>query len=178
VENHFFFIPLKMKKIGIISDTHCWLEPKAAQYFADCDEIWHAGDFGCMEVAEALQKIKPLRGVYGNIDGQQLRTVFSEYLVFNLEGFKILMIHIGGYPGKYSPAARKLIQSEKPDIFVCGHSHILKVMRDAQHNNMLVINPGAAGREGFHIMKTIIKMELDNGTIKNIVAVELGKRGG
>jgi putative phosphoesterase len=166
-----------MKKIGILSDTHCWLDPKCLLHFADCDEIWHAGDFGCMEVAEALQKIKPLRGVSGNIDGHEVKAVFPEHLSFNIESFNVLIIHIGGYPGKYAPAARKLIQSLKPDIFVCGHSHILKIMRDPQYHNMLVINPGAAGREGFHLVKTIVKLELDNGTIKNLVAIELGKRG-
>jgi len=166
-----------MKKTGIISDTHCWLDPKVATHFSDCDEIWHAGDFGCKEVAERLAIIKPLRGVYGNIDGHELRAMFPEHNIFNVEGFKILMIHIGGYPEKYAPLARKLIDKEMPDIFVCGHSHILKVMRDAKYNNMLVVNPGAAGREGFHVVKTIIKMDLDNGEIKNVVAIELGKRG-
>jgi uncharacterized protein len=166
-----------MKKIGIISDTHCWLDPKIESHFSDCDEIWHAGDFGCIEVSEQLQKMKPLKAVFGNIDGHHLRTIFPEADIFMIENLKVLMIHIGGYPNKYAPHARKLIEQEKPDIFVCGHSHILKVMRDKKYNNMLVINPGAAGREGLHLMKTIIKLDVDNKEIKNVVAIELGKRG-
>lgn len=165
-----------MKKIGIISDTHGWLEPGVIEHFANCDELWHAGDFGSLAIAEALQQLKPLRGVYGNIDGQEIRALFPEYLIFTTEQLKVLIIHIGGYPGKYAAKARQLILLEKPDIFVCGHSHILRVMRDPKYGNMLVLNPGAAGREGVHLVKTILKLEVDNRKVINLKIIELGQR--
>jgi putative phosphoesterase len=167
-----------MLRIGLISDTHSYVDTKVAKHFSDCDEIWHAGDFGNIEVVKNLEKIKPLtRGVYGNIDGAEIRILFPEHLIFKAEGLKIYMTHIGGYPGKYITRAKDLIKKEKPDIFICGHSHILRVMRDPDFNNMIVMNPGAAGKEGFHRVKTLLKFELNNGKIENLSAIELGPRG-
>lgn len=166
-----------MIRIGLISDTHSYLDPKAISHFNDCDEIWHAGDFGNIDLLKQLQNVKPLRGVYGNIDGHEVRAIFGEHLIFSAEGFKIYMTHIGGYPGKYIARAKAIIKQERPHIFICGHSHILKVMRDEAFNNMIVINPGAAGKEGFHRVRTIIKFELHEGKINNLNVIELGLRG-
>lgn len=166
-----------MRKIGLMSDTHGYLDKQIAEVFKDCDEIWHAGDFGSVEFAESLMKIKPVRGVYGNIDGKDLRMMFPEVLSFDCEGLKVLMVHIGGYPGKFPPQVRRLIELHKPGLFICGHSHILKVMRDAEYGNMLCMNPGAAGIEGFHKIKTVLRFGVENGRVINLEAVELGKRG-
>lgn len=166
-----------MTRIGLISDTHSYLEPKALPYLAECDEIWHAGDIGNSSVTDALAKLKPLRAVYGNIDGHELRAEFPEDLVFTLEGVKVLITHIGGYPGRYSQRARKLIEQYQPDLFICGHSHILKVQRDKKYHDMLCMNPGAAGIHGFHKFKTLLRFSLDKGQILNVEAIELGKRG-
>lgn len=167
-----------MLRIGLISDTHSHVDAKLTQHFSDCNEIWHAGDFGNIDVVKNLEKIKPLtRGVYGNIDGADIRILFPEHLVFEVEGLKIYITHIGGYPGKYVARAKDIIKKEKPDIFICGHSHILRVMRDSDFNNMIVMNPGAAGKEGFHRVKTLLKFELNNGKIENLKAIELGLRG-
>jgi len=166
-----------MTRIGIISDTHGFFDPLIPQYFADRDEIWHAGDIGDLTVIKQLQTIAPVRAVYGNIDGSEARKQYREHLHFQCETFKVYITHIGGYPGKYSPQARQEIIQHQPDLFICGHSHILKVMRDAIFNQMLCINPGAAGREGFHVFKTILLLNLDEGKISDVKAVELGKRG-
>ncbi len=166
-----------MTRIGLISDTHSYLDPKVFEYFKDCDEIWHAGDIGDLAVTDKLAAFKPLWAVFGNIDGHQFRASFPENELFELEGLKILITHIGGYPGHYSPAARKLIVQHKPDIFVCGHSHILRVMKDPAHHNMLVMNPGAAGVHGFHKIKTLLRFALHEGKVLNVEAIELGKRG-
>lgn len=166
-----------MIKVGLISDTHSFLDPKVKPSFDDRDEIWHAGDIGTNALTDELAAWKPLKAVYGNIDGHELRAEFPEDLIFTVEGLKVLITHIGGYPGHYSPRARKLIEEHMPDIFICGHSHILRVMRDPKYNNMLVMNPGAAGVQGFHKMKTLLRFDLDNGKILNVAAVELGKRG-
>jgi putative phosphoesterase len=163
--------------IGLISDTHGYLDPKIYDYFNSCDEIWHAGDFGTIEVSDELEKFKPLKGVYGNIDGTELRKVHPLIQCFEIEGLKVLMTHIGGYPGKYYPKIKELFNTEKPDIFICGHSHILKIMRDKNYNNMLFINPGAAGKEGFHKIKTMVRFNLDKGKISDMEVIELGKRG-
>jgi len=165
-----------MPKIGLISDTHGYLDPKIFEYFKDCDEIWHMGDFGTLEVSENLSNFKLLRGVYGNIDGQDIRIRHPLHQKFELEGMKIWMTHIGGYPGKYQPAIAKELTSNPPDIFLCGHSHILKVISDKKLNNMLCINPGAAGIHGFHHVKTIIRFDINNRKISNMQAIELGKR--
>ena len=164
-------------KIGLISDTHSRLDEKVFDHFKDVDEIWHAGDFGSLELSDRLASFKPLKGVYGNIDGKELRAIHPEYLLLENEGVKTLMIHIGGYPGRYSKRSKELIEEHHPDLFICGHSHILKVMRDPNYNNMLCINPGAAGVHGFHKMKTIMRFELSDGKVQNVEVIELGKRG-
>jgi len=166
-----------MLKIGLISDTHSHLDPKIFEVFKDVDEIWHAGDIGNPDVAEKLKKFKPLYAVYGNIDGREIRQDYPLNLELEREGLKILMTHIGGYPGHYEPKAKRKIEEVKPNIFICGHSHILKVMRDEKYNNMLAINPGAAGIEGFHKVKTVLRFSLNKGKVENMEAVELGKRG-
>src|SRR5687767_6396846 len=132
-----------MKRIGLLSDTHGYLEPNVFTHFEDCDEIWHAGDFGSVEVSESLRKFKPLRGVYGNIDGADVRLLHPLNQIFTLEGLRVRMTHIGGYPGHYPSALKKILKEAPVDLFICGHSHILKIMRDAELN-VLTINPGAA----------------------------------
>ncbi len=166
-----------MPKIGLISDTHGFLDPKVFDYFKDCDELWHAGDFGTLEVSDRLEAFKPLRGVYGNIDGQDIRLVHPLHQKFEIEGLSVWMTHIGGYPDHYNPAIRKELAENPPGLFVCGHSHILKVISDKKLNNMLCINPGAAGVHGFHKVKTIVRFEINAGKISNMQAIELGKRG-
>jgi hypothetical protein len=166
-----------MRKIGLLSDTHSYLEPKALDILRDVDEIWHAGDIGDPAITDALAALKPLRAVYGNIDGKDLRYQFPEDDRFFIEGLEVLMTHIGGYPGNYAPRAKKLLKERTPNIFICGHSHILKVMRDPLYNKMLVLNPGAAGTHGFHQVKTLLRFTLDNGKVTHMEAVEMGKRG-
>ncbi len=165
-----------MKRIGILSDTHGFFDEKIVRYFDDVDEIWHAGDIGTIAVTDKLSALKPLVAVYGNIDGTDLRTSFPEYEILEREGCKILLIHIAGATGKYTPQTRKLIQQHKPDILVCGHSHIVKVVKD-ENFHLLYINPGAAGVHGFHKMKTILRFEIENGKPQNMQLIELGKRG-
>lgn len=165
-----------MKRIGLISDTHSHLTDSVFQYFENCDELWHGGDFGNMEVADALQKFKPLRGVYGNIDGQEIRSLFPEVNIFNCEDVKVMMKHIGGYPPKYNPETQKQIIIEEPKLFISGHSHILKIMYDDKLQ-CLHINPGAAGNQGWHKVKTIVRFTIDGSNIKDCEVVELGNRG-
>ena len=166
-----------MIKIGLISDTHSYLDPKVFEVFKDVDEIWHAGDIGDISVADQLKAFKPFYAVYGNIDDKTVRMDYPLNLVLQREGLKILMTHIGGYPGNYEPKARRKIEEEMPDIFICGHSHILRVAKDPKYNNMLAMNPGAAGVHGFHKVKTLLRFNLNNGKIENLEAIELGKRG-
>ena len=160
-----------MQRIGLISDTHGVLLPFVERAFAGVDEIWHAGDIGNLEILDALKAMKPLRAVYGNIDGWPLRSECPGHTFFTLEDVKVLMLHIGGYPGKYSPEARKLIRMYQPTLMVSGHSHILKVMFDSR-NTLLYMNPGAAGTYGFHQVKTVLRFTLDNGKIENLEVVE------
>lgn len=164
-----------MVKIVIISDTHSHLDEKAWKYFKNCDEIWHAGDIGTVAITDALKAIKPTRAVFGNIDGNELRKEFPENLIFEIEGIKVFITHIGGYPEKYNARTKKIILEEKPKLFICGHSHILKVLYDHRHQ-LLHINPGAAGTHGFHQIKTIVRLEIDNGEMKHLEVIELGKR--
>lgn len=164
-----------MTRIGIISDTHSYLDGAVMDYFKDCDEVWHAGDFGS-HVAEALQAFKPLKGVYGNIDGDSIRKSFSLELFFSCEEIKVFMIHIGGYPTHYAPGIKEKLQKLKPDLFITGHSHILKVVRDASLNNMLHINPGAAGKVGLHQVRTIVRLKIEGKKIFDVEVIELGKR--
>ena len=164
-----------MPRIGLISDTHGFLDPLVFEYFAACDEIWHAGDFG-PDVVTPLADFKPLRGVYGNIDDARIRTQFPRDERFEIAGVKVWITHIGGYPGHYDRAVRKQIQADPPDLFICGHSHILRVMRDPKLGNMLHFNPGAAGRHGFHVMRTLLRFDVTAGKVGKLQAVELGPR--
>lgn len=164
-------------KIGLISDTHSYLDPRVFDYFKDCDEVWHAGDVGNASVLDELENFKPLRGVYGNIDGQEIRVRLPEKNVFVLEGVRVYMIHIGGTPPRYARGVKAELKSHEPNLFICGHSHILKVMPDKALNNMLYMNPGAAGRQGFHKVRTLLRFELNQGKIEKLEAIELGKRG-
>jgi len=164
-------------KIGLLSDTHSFLDPKVYEYFDAVDEIWHAGDFGDVRVADELEKFKPLRGVYGNVDSKDLQIRFPENLWFNCEGVNILMTHIGGAPPNYNPRVKRLFDKTYPKLFICGHSHILRIKRDPAYNNMIYLNPGAAGNHGFHQTKTLVRFEITLGEIKNMEVIEIGKRG-
>lgn len=170
-------IAKKMKKIGLLSDTHGYLDPAVLEHFKACDEIWHAGDVGNPEVIEKLEAFKPLRAVSGNIDGQAVRLLAPVDQRFEVEGLAIWITHIGGYPPRYNPTVKSQLRNAPPDIFVCGHSHILRVMRDPALGKLLYLNPGAAGREGFHKMRTLLRFSLDAGKVKDMEVVELGLRG-
>lgn len=161
-----------MKRIGLLSDTHSWWDDKYTKYFADCDEVWHAGDIGSMDLALRFEAFKPFRAVYGNIDDSKVRAAYPEFLRFTLEGVDVLMTHIGGYPGKYDPRVRNILLTNPPKLFICGHSHILKVIFDKKLN-CLHINPGAAGKYGFHTVRTLVKFDLDTGNITNLNVIEL-----
>jgi putative phosphoesterase len=163
-------------KIGLVSDTHSYLDPTVFEHFKNVDEIWHAGDIGDAAVVNALEKFKPLRAVYGNIDNKTMRARFPEDDWFDCEGFTIWMTHIGGAPPNYNPRIKKVLEKRKPDIFICGHSHILRIKKDPAYN-MLYLNPGAAGNLGFHVIKTLIRFELTKKEVKNMEVIELGKRG-
>ena len=164
-------------KIGLLSDTHGYLDPKIFVHFKDCDELWHAGDIGDSNTANKLEEFKPLRAVYGNIDDKTLQHRFPEDLKFNCEGLEVWITHIGGSPPRYNPRIKKILNQYTPDIFICGHSHILRVKKDESHKNMLYLNPGAAGNHGFHLIKTIMRFTINNGAIENMEVIELGKRG-
>ncbi|MFN8346741.1 MAG: metallophosphoesterase family protein [Spirosomataceae bacterium] len=166
-----------MIRIGLLSDTHYYLDEAVFEHFKNCDEIWHAGDVGTVEIITQLEKFKPVRAVYGNIDPKEVRWQIPEHQRFESEGFRIWMTHIGGAPPNYNPQVRPELKNNTPDIFVCGHSHILRVMRDPKMNNMLYLNPGAAGREGFHKVRTLLRFTLDNRKISDLEVIELGKRG-
>lgn len=163
-----------MLKIGFISDTHGHWDEKFAIYFAECDEIWHAGDIGSEAVLNRLEAIKPLRAVYGNIDNHLIRSICPEILRFRVEEVDVLLTHIGGYPGNYSPLIRTEIHARPPKLFACGHSHILKVMYD-KNLNMLCINPGAAGKSGFHQVRTILRFVIDGSDVKDLEVIELSQ---
>lgn len=165
-----------MKKIGLLSDTHSYLDPSVFEYFKNVDEIWHAGDIGSMEVLEQLEAFKPTKAVYGNIDHAQLRRACPEHQRFDCEGMDIWITHIGGYPGRYDRRIRDAIRANPPDIFICGHSHILKIMPDKKLN-LLHINPGACGNHGFHKMKTMVRFVIEEGRAKDMEVIELGLRG-
>ena len=161
--------------IGLISDTHGVFSKEFRDFLEPVDQIWHAGDFGGgMELAKEIAAFKPLLGVAGNCDNYNLLYDHPIYRFFECEGMKVLMTHVGGYPGKYDARARQLIDELKPDIFVCGHSHILKVVRD-QKRDMLVINPGAAGIQGFHLVRTALRFHIENGRIDRMEVFELDR---
>lgn len=162
--------------IGLISDTHSLFDEPLKKFLEPVDEIWHAGDFGSYEIASHIARFKPLRGVYGNCDGAEVRLSYPAHQFFDCEGKKVLMMHIGGYPGRYDKRALGIIAQLHPDIFVCGHSHILRVMND-QRRNMLVLNPGAAGKFGFHTVRTALRFHIDEGRIHDMEVYELPKSG-
>lgn len=161
-----------MTKIGLLSDTHSYLDPRVFEHFAACDEIWHAGDIGTLEIVDQLQAFKPLRAVHGNIDGYDIRLCCPPALRFSCESVSVLLTHIGGYPNHFSAEAKALLKQDVPELFVCGHSHILKVQYD-QRLQMLCINPGAAGRYGFHTVQTLLRFTIDKHNISDLEAIEL-----
>ncbi|MBN1338059.1 MAG: metallophosphoesterase family protein [Bacteroidales bacterium] len=163
-------------RIGILSDTHSYLHPKMFDFFRDCDEIWHAGDIGSAGVLDTLTVFKPLRAVYGNIDDAPLRAILPEHLIFTCEEMKVFLVHIAGYPGHYNVNARKIIENERPDLVVTGHSHILKVLFDHKYNH-LHINPGAAGRYGLHKSITLIRLEIVKSEAKNMEVLDIERNG-
>jgi uncharacterized protein len=166
-----------MKRIGLLSDTHNYVDPSILNYLAACDEIWHAGDFGAVSVAEALARAgKPLRAVYGNIDGQDIRSLYPLKACWDCEHVKVYMTHIGGYPGRYAPGVKQELIDCGAKLFISGHSHILKVIYD-EKIGCLHMNPGAAGNQGWHKIKTIIRFAIDGSDIKDCEVIELGKRG-
>ena len=164
-----------MTRIGLLSDTHGYLDPAVFRHFETCDEIWHAGDFGNLNLVKDLGDFKPLRGVYGNIDTPELRHEYPEQLVFDCEKVKVMMRHIGGSPPRYNPETRKQIQEHRPLLFICGHSHILKIMYDTSFQ-CLYMNPGAAGKQGWHKIKTLLRFVVDGAEINDCEVIELGKK--
>jgi len=164
-----------MKQIGLLSDTHSFLDEAIFTHFAACDEIWHAGDFGDVFVVDRLAAFKPLRGVYGNIDDSSIRNIYPEDLRFTCEGVDVWMTHIGGYPGRYAPRIRKQLYLNPPKLFITGHSHILKVMYDKKIN-CLHLNPGAAGKQGWHRVRTLMRFVVEQGVIKDLNVIELSGR--
>ena len=163
-----------MKKIGLLSDTHGYWDDRYQKYFEPCDEIWHAGDIGSAELALRLAAFRPLRAVYGNIDGAELRRLYPQTLRFTIEGAEVVMKHIGGYPGHYDPSIRGSLLTRPPRLFVSGHSHILKVQYD-RTLHMLHINPGAAGVQGWHTKRTLVRFVVDNGQFGDLEVIELAE---
>jgi len=163
-----------MTKIGLLSDTHGYLDEKLFEFFKDCDEIWHAGDIGNIKISQRLSEFKPLKAVYGNIDGMDIRSVYPKNQRFTCENVDVWIIHIGGYPGRYSKEVKSSIFENPPKLFISGHSHILKVIFDKKLN-LLHINPGSAGKTGLHKIKTAIRLGINKGNIKDIEVIEIGK---
>lgn len=161
-----------MKRIGLLSDTHGYWDERYLKHFESCDEIWHAGDIGSLEVAERLEAFRPLRAVYGNIDGQDIRLRFPEVNRFTLEGADVLIKHIGGYPDKYDPSIKNVLLTHPPRLFISGHSHILKVKYD-KTLRMLHLNPGAAGKYGFHTVRTLMRFTINDGNFFDLEVIEL-----
>lgn len=164
-------------KIGLLSDTHSFLDSKVFDYFKAVDEIWHAGDIGDAVVINQLESFKTVRGVYGNIDDKEIQSRYPEDNWFDCEGVSVWMTHIAGSPPNYNPRIKKVLKEKIPSLLICGHSHMLKVVKDKIYHNMVYINPGAAGNHGFHHMKTILRFEILDKEIKNMEVIELGKRG-
>lgn len=166
-----------MTRIGLISDTHGYLDPQVFAHFQDCQEIWHAGDVGEASIITTLKTKSglPVKGVFGNIDGNDVKADFPEQLVFMCEGIKVMLRHIGGSPPKYNPETRKALAEHQPKLFVCGHSHILKIMFDSQQQ-CLFMNPGAAGKHGWHKMRTIVRFVIDGDNMRDCEVIELGRR--
>ncbi|MGI8990430.1 MAG: metallophosphoesterase family protein [Bryobacteraceae bacterium] len=170
-----------MTRIGLMSDTHGFLDPALFTHFAQCDEVWHAGDLGPAEVLHRLKAFKPLRAVFGNIDGAEMRAELPGDLAWDCEGVGVYMTHIGGYPGRYDARAKRELAGRKPDLFICGHSHIVRVMRDPAApllQPLLHMNPGACGNQGWHLKRTVLRFTVENRKIGNVESIELGPRGG
>lgn len=162
-----------MTKIGLLSDTHAWWDDRYAHYFSECDEVWHAGDIGSAEVADRFEQLPvTFRAVHGNIDGYDIRLRYPEMLRFTVDGVDVLLKHIGGYPGKYDPSVRAILMERPPRLFVCGHSHILKVKYD-RALDMLHINPGAAGVYGIQAVRTLVRFTLAEGAVSDLEVIEL-----
>lgn len=164
-----------MTRIGLLSDTHGYLDKRVFEYFKDVDEIWHAGDIGSAEVLQALREFKPTRAVYGNMDSGDVRYSLSEFYRFRIEDVNVLMTHIGGYPGRYNPWLLPMFAKEKPNLFVCGHSHILKVQYDSTYG-FLTMNPGAAGKQGWQTVQTLLRFAIDKEKIMDLEVIELAKK--
>ena len=163
-----------MKKILLLSDTHGYIDGHIMKYVNESDEVWHAGDIGSIEVKDTISNCKPLRAVYGNIDAMELRLNFPKDLVFICEGVRVFMTHIGGRPGRYAKGISQKLKSVQPKIFICGHAHILKIQFDKTHQ-VLFINPGAMGKQGFHKVRTMVRFELSRGEIKNMEVIEVNR---
>ena len=161
-----------MVTIGVLADTHGFLHPRVYEFFRECDEVWHAGDIGTINITDELQRFKPFRAVYGNIDGKEIRSSFPVEQVFIIEKVRVVMMHIGGHPGRYEKRARELIILEKPGLFITGHSHILMVMYD-KANELLYINPGAAGKYGFHKSITMVRFVIDGDAMRDLEVLDL-----
>lgn len=167
-----------MKKIFLLSDTHAYSDEAILHHASEADEIWHAGDWLTPDLFLQFEKLnKTIRCVYGNVDGADVRKLMPEINRFSVEGVNVMIMHITGFPGRYNPKLAKEISSDVPDLLVGGHSHILKVMRDPSKNNMLFVNPGAAGKHGFHLLRTALRFQLNNGKVEKMEAIEFGKRG-
>jgi uncharacterized protein len=164
-----------MIRIGLLSDTHGYLHPSLWDFFSPCDEIWHAGDIGAIDVADRLSAFRKLRAVYGNIDGTEARSMFPEFQVFTVEGVKVVMTHIGGYPGRYEKKALDRIRVEKPGLFISGHSHILKVIYDKKHQ-LLHINPGASGKSGLHTLITCVRFTIEGNNMRDLEVFEAERK--
>ena len=166
-----------MPLIGLISDTHGFLDPQIHDYFADCDEVWHAGDFGSLEVVRDLQEFKPLRGVFGNIDDAQVRDAVPQHLRFDCGELSVWMTHIGGRPERWDRRVAQQLQTEPPGLFICGHTHLVVAHRAQRHGGMVHLNPGAAGHEGSHLVRTAMRFRVAGGQVEELKLVELGTRG-
>ncbi len=163
-----------MTRIGLLSDTHAYLDRRVLEHFQSVDEIWHAGDIGSMEVLQALREFKPTRAVFGNMDSGDVRYSLSEFYRFRVEDVEVMMTHIGGYPGHYNPWLIPMFQKETPMLFVCGHSHILKVQYDSVWK-MLTMNPGAAGKQGWQTVQTLLRFSIDRDQIQDLEVIELNR---
>jgi putative phosphoesterase len=163
-------------RIGLLSDTHSFLDDAVFTHFAGCDEIWHAGDVGSAAILDRLNDFKTTRAVYGNIDGPELRARLPQELAWECDGIRVFMTHIGGYPGNYDPHAAKKLRQLRPNLFICGHSHILKVILDPALE-LLHMNPGACGHQGWHAVRTLLRVAVESGKISGVQVIELGPRG-
>ncbi len=164
-----------MRKILLLSDTHSYLDEEIVKHVKQADEVWHAGDIGNVEVTDTIKKYTPLRAVHGNIDGSEVRKEFPEDLFFKVEKVNVYMTHIGGYPGRYTQRVRSMIERKRPNLFVCGHSHILKVMYDKKYQ-MMTMNPGAIGKYGFHVKRTMLRFEIEDKDIQNLAVIEYSRK--